>query len=117
MDRKALKRQYKETRRPMGVFRIRNTLNDKSLVGSSIDVNSILNRHRAQLKLGVHMNRPLQEDWNEFGSDAFTFEVLDTITPPENQAYDPSSDLRALEELWLDRLSPYGERGYNSKPR
>jgi hypothetical protein len=30
--------------------------------------------------------------------------------------YDPRDDLRALEALWLDRLQPYGERGYHTAP-
>ena len=25
-------------------------------------------------------------------------------------------DLRALEELWLDKLPPFGERGYDDRP-
>lgn len=117
MDRRKLKREYKESRRPMGVFRVRNTTNDKSLVGSSIDLPAMLNRQRAQLGMGMHPNRALQTDWNELGSEAFAFEVLDTLTAPDNPGYDPSDDLRALEQLWLDRLSPFGEQGYNSTPK
>lgn len=117
MDRKALIREYKESRRPMGVYQIRNTANGKLLVGVSKDLPSILNRHRAALRMGGHMNRELQKDWAEFGPEAFEFEVLDTLTPPERPDYDPADDLRALEELWLDRLSPFGERGYNPGPK
>ncbi len=54
MDRKALIRQYKETPRPMGVYRIRNTKTSQALIGTSLDVPSMLNRHRAQLGLGAH---------------------------------------------------------------
>ena len=117
MDRKALIRQYKETRRPIGVFRVRNTVNGKSLVGASTDVPSMLNRQRAQLQMSVHANRTLQNDWNVLGSEAFEFEVLDTLTPPERADWDPSEDLRVLEELWLERLSPFGDRGYNPDPK
>jgi len=62
--------------------------------------------------LGGHRNRELQKDWAELGSEAFEFEILDTLTPPEPPDYDPSGDLRVLEELWLDKLSLFGERGY-----
>ena len=37
MDKKALKREYKETARPMGVYQIRNTVNGKVLLGTSTD--------------------------------------------------------------------------------
>jgi hypothetical protein len=117
MDKKALTRGYKESQRPMGVYQIRNTVSGKLLVGASVDLPSILNRHRAALRMGGHLNRGLQKDWGEFGPEAFEFEVLDTLTPPERPDYDPRGDLRVLEELWLDKLSPYEERGYNTKPK
>src|SRR5215203_281740 len=117
MDRKALKREYKETRRPMGVYRVLNTVNGKSLVGSSVDLPSILNRLRAQLRSGTHSNRELQKDLKELGPEAFEVEILDTITAPERPDYDPSDDLRVLESLWLDKLSPWGDRGYNTIPK
>ena len=82
MDRRELIRQYKETRRPMGVYRVHNTRDDRSLLGRSVDLPSILNRERAQLRLGVHRNAALQRDWNALGAEAFAFEVLDTIAPP-----------------------------------
>ena len=117
MDKKALIREYKENKRPMGVYQIRNTVNGKLLVGTSVDLPSMLNRHRAELRMGGHKNRELQKDWAEFGLEAFEFEILDTLTPPERADYNPSNDLRALEELWLDKLSPFGERGYNAVPK
>jgi hypothetical protein len=64
--------------------------------------------------MGMHVNRELQKEWNEFGLDAFVFEVLDVLAVPERSGYDPSDDLRALEEIWLDKLSPFGDRGYNA---
>jgi group I intron endonuclease len=117
MDKKALAREYKETPRPMGVYRIRNTVNGKLLVGSSVNLPAILNRHRAALRFGGHTNRELQKDWAEFGPEAFEFEVLDTLAPQERPGYNPSDDLRALEQLWLDKLSPFDERGYNVRPK
>lgn len=117
MDRKALSREYKEAARPMGVFRVRNTVNGKSFVGSSVDLPSMLNRQRAQLGFGGHPNKELQRDWQAMGAEAFAFEVLDTLAPREEAGWDPADELRALEALWLEKLSPYGERGYNSEPR
>ena len=115
MDRKALIREYKENRRPMGVYRVRNTVNGKSLIGVSVDLPSILNRQRAQLRLRSHSNRALQADWDALGAEAFEFEVVDTLTPPDRADYDPTDDLKALEELWLEKLSPFDEHGYNRR--
>jgi hypothetical protein len=106
MDRKALIREYKETKRPMGVYRVWNTASGRTLIGTSIDLPAILNRHRAQLRMGVHDNRSLQKDWNEAGPDVFAFEELDRLDPPDEPGYDPSSDLKQLEQLWREKLAP-----------
>jgi len=114
MDRKARIREYKETSRPIGIYRVRNKVNGKALVGSSVNVPAILNRVAAELKLGRHRNTALQSDWNALGPDAFEFETVDLIEPPKDRpGYDPTDDLRVLEEMWLDKLDPFGENGYN----
>jgi len=110
-ERKALIRRYKETPRPMGIFRVHNTVSDRSYVGASRDLPSVLNRERFWLSHGSHPNRPLQEDWNHSGPTAFVFEVLDTLSPADRSASEVSEDLAVLEQLWLEKL---GERGYNA---
>jgi hypothetical protein len=117
MNRKELVRAYKQRPRQMGIYQVRNTANGKRLVGASTDLPAILNRHRAQLTLGAHPNRALRDDCGVFGLDAFAFEVLDTLAPPDDPGYDPAADLRTLEAMWLEKLSPFGERGYNGKVR
>ncbi|HET7462010.1 MAG TPA: GIY-YIG nuclease family protein [Longimicrobium sp.] len=115
MNRRELIREYKQRPRQIGIFQVRNTANGKILVGASTDLPAILNRHRAQLRLGAHPNRALREDAKAFGFGAFAFEVLDTLTLPDDPAYDPAADLRTLEGMWLEKLSPFGERGYNGR--
>ncbi len=115
MDRKELSRQYKETPRRMGVFRVHNTVADRSFVGTSKDLPSMLNRQRFQLEHGSHPNHELQQDWNRLGAEAFVFEVVDTLKPSEQAESDAAEDLRVLGDLWLEKLSPYGERGYNGE--
>lgn len=117
MDKKTLIREYKEARRPMGAFRVRNKVSGKSLVGVATELPGRLNRERAQLKMNGHQNRALQKDWNELGETAFEFEILDTLAPPEEPDYDPTDDLKVLEQLWLEKLSPFDDRGYNARPK
>ena len=111
--KRELVRAYKESRRPMGVYCVRNLATGRALVGRAVDLPAVLNRERAALRVGAHANRELQRDWNALGPDAFAFEVLDTLAAPEDDAgYDPAEDLKVLEALWLERLQPFGERGY-----
>jgi hypothetical protein len=117
MNKKELTRAYKQNRRPMGIYRVHNTTNGRSLVGRSVDLPAILNRERAQLRLGVHRNAALQRDWNQLGPEAFVFEVLDTLTAPDVPDYDPAEDLKVLEALWLERLEAFDDRGYTARPK
>jgi hypothetical protein len=115
-DRKTeLKREYKLNHRPMGVYQIRNIANEKVLIGASLDLPGIINRHKFQLKMGKHPNAALQSDWNEFGAEGFAFEILDEITPKEG--LDNRQELGFLEDLWLEKSQPYGDRGYNEKKK
>ena len=117
MDRKELIREYKETHRPMGVFQIRNKANEKVFIDSSLNVPGKINRHRFALNAGLHASRSLQADWHEFGAESFEFEVLEDVAPRESPDYDYKSDLEVLDDLWLEKLEPYGKRGYNEKKK
>jgi hypothetical protein len=115
MDKKQLKREYQQTARPMGIFVIRNNRNDKIFLGSSLNLPGIINRHRFALERGLHANKSLQADWNEAGSDTFAFEIVDELSAGSDPQTDYRKELEFLEDLWLERLQPYGERGYNER--
>ena len=116
MDRKALARAYKESRRPMGVYCVRNLQTGDMLIGRSTDLPAILNRERTSLRIGGHPNRRLQQDWNAYGPDAFTFEVLDTLAWPEDTPdFDPTADLLLLESMWRERMRPDGAGSYSAR--
>ena len=112
-DKRQLKREYQQTPRPMGIFVIRNNRNDKVFVGSALNLPGIINRHRFALERGLHANKRLQADWNEAGSDNFAFEIVDELSASVQGEMDYRKELTSLEDLWLERLKPYGERGYN----
>ena len=112
-DQKALKKAYQQSHRPMGIWAIRNLVTDKVLLGASLNVPGMLNRLKFQLQMGSHSNQALQNDWNELGSERFAFEILDEIAPRPDPAYDYQTDLLLLEDMWLENLAPYGEKGYN----
>ena len=99
----------------MGVFQIRNLTNDKVFVSSSTNLAGIFNRHEFQLKMNGHPNKSLQMDWNELGAENFAFEIIEELESREN--LDDKAELTFLEDLWLEKLEPYGERGYNERKK
>ena len=115
--RKDIHREYKERTKPAGIFMVKNTVNGKVLLGSSLNLEGPLNRHRFMLKIGSHTNKVLQKDWDEYGPDKFIFEVLEEIKIQNNPNFNLNDELTLLEEIWLEKLQPVGDHGYNINAR
>lgn len=114
--RRDLKRAFKDRPRPAGVFQIKNTINGKVLLGSRPSLDGVLNMHRFMLANGSHYNAALQKDWQQHGAGAFVFEILAVVQPKEEPGFDLDDELTLLEQLWLEKLGPLGDRGYNTSP-
>ena len=115
-ERKELQRQYSEAPKYAGIFLITNTANGRTLLGSSANLHGPLNRHRFMLSIGRHHNQALQDDWNQFGPDAFAFEILEVVRPSDDPSFSVEDELTLLEQIWLEKLQPFGDRGYNEGP-
>jgi len=116
-SRKDIHREYKERVKPSGVFQVKNVINGKVFLGSSLNLDGSLNKHRFMLKIGSHTNKELQKDWNEFGADGFLFEILEVVKIQDNPNFNLGDELTLLEQIWLEKLQPFGERGYNVNDR
>ncbi|HMM20985.1 MAG TPA: GIY-YIG nuclease family protein [Selenomonadales bacterium] len=116
MDRKEIKQDYKNNPPPLGIFQIQNAKNNKLLIGSTMDLTRVWNRHHFQLRMGCHVNQALQSDWSACGPEAFSFEVLETVNQEKVPQEDWRDTLAGLEKKWLEKLQPYGDRGYNKPP-
>src|SRR5262245_48172446 len=115
--KRQLKRQYVEEPKRAGIFLITNTTNGKVFLGSSKDLNGPLNKHRFALKYGGHRNASLQADWKKFGPDAFKFEIVDEVEVKDDPGFSLNEELELLEQAWLEKTQPVGERGYNINTR
>ena len=115
LDKKEVKRRYKETKQPMGIYRITDKVNGKIYIGSSKCVETIFNSALFQLKMGSHFNKELQKDFIRHGEAGFSFDVVDHLEYNDDPGDDYSNDLRVLEEMWLEKLKPYDENCYNSR--
>jgi group I intron endonuclease len=112
-SKKDIVREYKERQKPAGVFQIKNTVNGKVLLGSSLNLEGPLNAHKFMLSVGSHRNKALQQEWNEYGEDKFVFEILEVVQVKDDPNFNLKDELTLLEQIWLEELQPFGERGYN----
>jgi hypothetical protein len=107
--RKELRAQYEQIRPEAGVYRILNSRNNKSLLGSTSNLASIRNK----LEFAKSTNSPgvldhrLSKDIRQFGIDGFSLEILEVLeTRPEMTPAEILEDLATLEELWREKLNP-----------
>lgn len=112
-----LKRAYQEQPKAAGVFQVKNKVNGKVLLGSSLNLHGPLNAHHFMLKMGNHTNKELQQEWNTYGPDAFSFDILAVVQVTDDPNFHLSDELTLLEEIWLEELQPFGEHGYNTSTR
>ena len=108
MEKETAKKAYKQTQRPMGIYRIAAAGHDILYVGSSTDVQARINRHKAELKFSNHRNREMQEAWNSLGESAFSFEVLDVLEHEENSPAKPAEELEVLLNMWIRKIEEAG---------
>lgn len=122
--KKDLASAFAQSWRPMGVFQIRNAVNGKIYVDGTMDLDGARNRLDFMKKTNMVAWMELKDDWSAHGPDAFLFEELDRIKPREESSADRAAESKAykgevdaLLELWLEKLQPYGERGYNRRKK
>ena len=116
-SRAELKREYKNHPPPMGIFQITNIQNGKIFIDSSLNLPGVINRYKFQLRFLGQPNKELQADWDTYGEDAFEFEIIDELDPDTVSSKDYARELLTLKEMWLEKLSPFGEQGYNKQKK
>jgi hypothetical protein len=116
-NRKDLKRAYKETEVQAGIWIVRNLKNGKILLGAAENIGSRLSRHRFALETRRHECSDLQLDWDREGGESFSFEMGEVLEKPkDNVFFDIPGELKKMEKVYLEKLKPYGERGYHEGP-
>lgn len=114
MNRREIIKEYKDSIRPMGIVQVKNIRNNRVYLTASANTTGTINSIRFQLKMGNFLPSPaLAQDWKEMGELSFVVEVIDELKPVDDPAYDYQDDLKALEAMWLEKLNPFGERGYH----
>lgn len=87
-----------------GVYKITNKANGKSYIGRSNSIFTRITHHFCQLRAGEH-SKDFQKDFNKYGFDQFTFEILFTGS---------LDAIKEKEGYFIDHFDSINN-GYNSK--
>lgn len=115
MDRKKeLKEQYRMMKPDMGIFMIKSNFKNKCYIETTQNLRGKINSTEFKLNFGNHPNRELQKDWNEYGKDSFTIEILEKLEYDKDETKtDYSEELEILEMEWKEKLSKEGMEFYS----
>ncbi|MGE5474968.1 MAG: GIY-YIG nuclease family protein [Ignavibacteriales bacterium] len=112
MDRrKELKQQYKEMKVEAGVYQVKNKINQKIFVTSTMNLRTLNGKKGGGFPHVIGLNK----DWIEYGPENFEFEVLEVLEKKDEPFFDTAGALKKLEEKWINQLKPFGEKGYNKE--
>lgn len=92
-----------------GIYKIENLINNKVYIGQAVDIKRRLNKHKWFLKNDKHPNQHLQNSWNKYGKENFSFEVIESVSEKE--------DLTNCEQYYMDFVfnSMDSKNGYNKR--
>ena len=102
IERKRIMDKFKNC----GVYEIKNLINGKRYVGSSVNLLSRKFEHFKSLKNNSHHSDHLQKAYNRYGQNNFLFVVIEYINDV--------NVLRIREQYWIDKLNVCNSKfGYN----
>lgn len=91
-----------------GIYCITCIPTSKVYIGSTIDLRKRWYWHKGDLRAKRHHNRHLQNAWNKYGADSFTFSVLELVDV---------THLEDREQYWLDAHQAFNPKlGFNLGP-
>lgn len=89
-----------------GIYIIKNEINGKIYVGSSINIERRYKLHKTLLNKNKHHSSKLQRAYNKYGKDKFFYEIIQ---------YCNKEVLIKNEQYWINHFDSFNN-GYNSLP-
>ena len=79
-----------------GIYSIRNLLNNKMYIGSALNLSRRMVQHFNALRKNKHHNQHLQNAFNKYEEESFTWEVLEFV--------EDKTQLISVEEVYIKRF-------------
>lgn len=86
-----------------GIYMIKNLINGRIYIGQSRHISERIKTHKKDLRNGYHHNEHLQNAYNKYGLDNFSFELVESCS---------IEDLDERERFWIEYYGSF-ESGYN----
>lgn len=83
-----------------GIYKITNKINGKFYIGSSQNISQRWYDHKRELRHDRHCNKHLQDAWNKYGEENFSFEIIEECDIEE---------LSKKEQLYIEKYIESGQ--------
>jgi len=90
----------------MGTFAVRCVATDRVWVGASRNLDAEKNGCWFCLRLGSHLEKSLQQEWNSQGESGFEFEILEKLEEEVHPLQLPDL-LKTKKSQWISRLNAH----------
>lgn len=105
----AIKKQLREMAKnhvtTMGVLRVKNNTTGKQYIKGALNLEALVNKMNFLLKGQSFDNAQLQKDWDEYGSENFSFEFVSIIQNHENQYINYRKEILKAEQDVLSGIN------------
>lgn len=105
-DKKMMTAAYKQRAVIGGICAIKNIKTGRTLLVDTQDITGSRNRFEFSRQTGSAVSMIIQTDWQTYGFDSFSFEVLEELKKSETQTLKEfAEDLKILKEMWREKFS------------
>lgn len=88
----------------MGVLAVKNNVNGKQYIKGALNLEALVNKMKFVLQSGLFTDAQLQKDWNEYGSENFSFEFVAIVPTQENKYTNYRQEIAKAEKTVLSEI-------------
>jgi len=115
LDKKQIIKDYKQQKQPAGIYAVHNKADNKMYIGISKNLPAVLRRFEFTLKMESFPVHSLIDDYKKHGANNFEIKVLDELEIKNETDKELDTELKSLEEMWIEKLRAEGVAFYNKK--
>lgn len=89
----------------IGVLAVKNNINGKQYIKGALNLEALVNKMLFLLKGHSFDNALLQQDWDEYGSENFSFEFMTIIPVQENPYINYRKEVLKAEQTAMSEIN------------